>query len=33
MLVLVGLLVFGCAMWLSYELHMLCSGRLYRRVD
>ena len=33
MLVLVGLVVFGCAMWISYVVYMICSGRLYRRVD
>jgi len=33
MLVLVGLVVFGCAMWISYVVYMVCSGGLYRRVD
>lgn len=33
MFVLVGLVVFGCAMWISYVVYMVCSGELYRRVD
>ena len=33
MLVLLGLVVFGCAMWISYVVYMVCSGRLYGRVD
>ena len=33
MLVLVGLVVFGLAMWISYVVYMICSGRLYRSVD
>ena len=33
MLALVGLVVFGCAMWISYLVYMICSGRLYERVD
>ena len=31
MLVLVGLVVFGCAMWISYVVYMVCSGRVYER--
>ena len=31
MLVLVGLVVFGLAMWISYVVYMVCSGRVYER--
>ena len=31
MLVLLGLVGFGLAMWISYVVYMVCSGRVYER--
>ena len=31
MLVLLGLVGFGLAMWISYLVYMICSGRVYER--